>query len=33
MAEAKGGRSLVLDAITHRYPGGAIARWKTSIST
>ena len=25
MAEAKGGRSLVLDAITHRYPGGAIA--------
>src|ERR1700704_2595319 len=25
MAEATGGRSLVLDAITHRYPGGAIA--------
>ena len=25
MADAKGGRSLVLDAITHRYPGGAIA--------
>src|SRR6267143_4854551 len=25
MAEPKGGRSLVLDAITHRYPGGAIA--------
>jgi sulfate transport system ATP-binding protein len=25
MAEAQGGRSLVLDAITHRYPGGAIA--------
>jgi putative spermidine/putrescine transport system ATP-binding protein len=25
MTEAKGGRSLVLDAITHRYPGGAIA--------
>ena len=25
MAEAKGGRSLVLDAVTHRYPGGAIA--------
>ena len=25
MAEAKGGRSLVLDAITHRYPGGAVA--------
>src|SRR5947199_8580991 len=25
MAEAKGGRSLVLDGITHRYPGGALA--------
>src|SRR5260370_24255088 len=25
MAEATGGRSLVLDAITHRYPGGANA--------
>src|SRR6266478_3387475 len=25
MSEPKGGRSLVLDAITHRYPGGAIA--------
>src|SRR5207249_10178505 len=25
MAESVGGRSLVLDAITHRYPGGAIA--------
>jgi putative spermidine/putrescine transport system ATP-binding protein len=25
MAEAKGSRSLVLDGITHRYPGGAIA--------
>src|SRR3954466_11145099 len=25
MAEPMGGRSLVLDAITHRYPGGAIA--------
>src|ERR1700754_3673011 len=25
MADAKGGRSLVLDAITHRYPGGATA--------
>ena len=25
MAEAQGGRSLVVDAITHRYPGGAIA--------
>src|SRR3954451_25379609 len=25
MAETMGGRSLVLDAITHRYPGGAIA--------
>jgi len=25
MAEAKGGRSLVLDAITHRYPAGAVA--------
>jgi putative spermidine/putrescine transport system ATP-binding protein len=25
MAEATGGRSLVLDAITHRYPGGAVA--------
>jgi len=25
MAEAKGGRSLVLDGITHRYPGGAVA--------
>ncbi len=25
MAEAKGGRSLVLDAITHRYAGGAVA--------
>jgi putative spermidine/putrescine transport system ATP-binding protein len=25
MAEAQGGRSLVLDAITHRYPGGAAA--------
>jgi putative spermidine/putrescine transport system ATP-binding protein len=25
MAEATGGRSLILDAITHRYPGGAIA--------
>src|SRR5882672_7745475 len=25
MAEPKGGRSLVLDATTHRYPGGAIA--------
>src|SRR5216683_2631886 len=25
MAEAKGSRSLVLDGITHRYPGGAVA--------
>src|SRR5260370_5755414 len=25
MAEAKGGRSLVLDGITHRYAGGAVA--------
>ncbi len=25
MSEAKGGRSLVVDGITHRYPGGAIA--------
>src|SRR3981189_2534941 len=25
MTEAPGGRPLVLDAITHRYPGGAIA--------